>query len=110
MLDLKPNLSAYARVSYFRELDGDLDGAVEAMRLAVSAGGGAPRTSPTSRRCSAISSSSAGESVRRRLRATALRSLPGYPAGLVGLARADAAGGDLGEPPSACVAPPTGCR
>jgi hypothetical protein len=27
----------------------------------------------------------------------ALRSLPGYPAGLVGLARADAAGGDLGR-------------
>ena len=39
MVDLKPNLSSYARVSYFRELHGDLDGALEAMRLAVSAGG-----------------------------------------------------------------------
>ena len=28
---------------------------------------------------------------------SALRSLPGFPAGLVGLARADAAGGDLGR-------------
>src|SRR4029453_17205443 len=42
MVDLKPNLSSYARVSYFRELNGDLTGAVQAMRLAVSAGGDAP--------------------------------------------------------------------
>jgi tetratricopeptide (TPR) repeat protein len=38
-VDLKPDLSSYARVSYFRELNGDLRGALEAMRLAVSAGG-----------------------------------------------------------------------
>jgi tetratricopeptide (TPR) repeat protein len=41
-LDLKPNLASYSRVSYYRELNGDLDGAVEAMRLAVSAGAGLP--------------------------------------------------------------------
>jgi tetratricopeptide (TPR) repeat protein len=40
MVDLKPELAAYARVSYFRELHGDLPGATEAMRLAVSAAGG----------------------------------------------------------------------
>ena len=51
MVDLKPNLSSYARVSYFRELHGDLRG-----RGAGDAAGGlgrrrhAPRTSPTSRR------------------------------------------------------------
>jgi tetratricopeptide (TPR) repeat protein len=39
MADLKPNLASYSRVSYFRELHGDLAGALEAMRLAVSAGG-----------------------------------------------------------------------
>ena len=39
MVDRKPNLSGYARVSYLRELHGDLDGAAEAMRLAVDAGG-----------------------------------------------------------------------
>jgi pentatricopeptide repeat protein len=42
MVDLKPNLASYARVSYFRELHGDLSGAVQAMRLAASAGGDAP--------------------------------------------------------------------
>ena len=40
MAALKPTLAAYSRISYYRELDGDLAGAVEAMRLAVSAGGG----------------------------------------------------------------------
>src|SRR5829696_960305 len=37
MVDFKPGLASYARVSYFRELHGDLDGASEAMRLAASA-------------------------------------------------------------------------
>lgn len=41
MVDLKPNLDSYARASYFRELHGDLAGAVSAMRLAASAGGDA---------------------------------------------------------------------
>jgi tetratricopeptide (TPR) repeat protein len=38
-VDAKPTLASYARVSYFRELHGDRDGALAAMRLAVSAGG-----------------------------------------------------------------------
>jgi tetratricopeptide (TPR) repeat protein len=37
MVDFKPGLASYARVSYFRELHGDLDGAIGAMRLAASA-------------------------------------------------------------------------
>jgi tetratricopeptide (TPR) repeat protein len=41
MVDLKPNLDSYARVSYFRELHGDVPGAIEAMRRAASAGGDA---------------------------------------------------------------------
>ncbi|MDQ3934727.1 MAG: hypothetical protein M3340_08875, partial [Actinomycetota bacterium] len=35
MVELKPSLPAYARISYLRELHGDLPGAIEAMRLAV---------------------------------------------------------------------------
>src|SRR5438552_2210717 len=38
-VDIKPNLSSYARVSYWRELHGDLAGAAAAMEAAVSAGG-----------------------------------------------------------------------
>ena len=40
LVTLKPNLAAYARVSYFRELTGDLGGALQAMRLAVSSAAG----------------------------------------------------------------------
>lgn len=42
MVDLRPDLSSYARVSYARELTGDADGAIESMRAAVDAGGPAP--------------------------------------------------------------------
>jgi tetratricopeptide (TPR) repeat protein len=42
LVDLRPTLSSYARVSYYRELSGDLAGAAQAMRLAVSAGSGSP--------------------------------------------------------------------
>ena len=42
MIRLKANLTAYARISYFRELHGDLRGALQAMRFAVSAGSGSP--------------------------------------------------------------------
>ncbi|MDZ4721778.1 MAG: tetratricopeptide repeat protein [Roseiflexaceae bacterium] len=39
MVDMRPDLSSYSRVSYLRELYGDLDGAIKAMERAVSAGG-----------------------------------------------------------------------
>jgi predicted Zn-dependent protease len=42
LLARKPSLAAFARVSYFRELHGDVDGAVLAMRQARVAGAGAP--------------------------------------------------------------------
>ena len=42
MIELKPNLASYSRVSYWRELHGDLDGSLEALELAISAGGGTP--------------------------------------------------------------------
>lgn len=41
MLDVRPDLTALARTSYLRELHGDLQGAVEAMRQAEAAASGA---------------------------------------------------------------------
>ncbi|MDZ7360198.1 MAG: tetratricopeptide repeat protein [candidate division KSB1 bacterium] len=38
MLSLRPDLRSYARASYLRELHGDLDGAMAAMRMACDAG------------------------------------------------------------------------
>jgi pentatricopeptide repeat protein len=40
MVDRRPDYASYSRVSYLRELHGDLDGAVEAMERAASAGTG----------------------------------------------------------------------
>ncbi|HET7483362.1 MAG TPA: hypothetical protein VFK89_10920 [Actinomycetota bacterium] len=37
MVDLKPNLASFARISYLRELEGDGDGAIQAMHLALRA-------------------------------------------------------------------------
>ena len=45
MVDLKPNLGSYARVSHARRLMGNVDGAIEAMQLAVDAG--RPKTETT---------------------------------------------------------------
>ena len=66
MVDRKPNLAGYARVSYLRELRGDLDGAVAAMRLAVAAGGPAAENG-------AYVGALLGELERRRGRAAAAR-------------------------------------
>jgi len=38
MVAIRPDLRSYARVSYLREIHGDVPGAIEAMKLAVSAG------------------------------------------------------------------------
>lgn len=43
MLDLKPGFQAYVRAAHMRWLKGDLQGAVEAMSLAIRAGGGRDR-------------------------------------------------------------------
>jgi tetratricopeptide (TPR) repeat protein len=42
MVSLKPSLSSYARISYARELIGDVRGAASAMRLAIDAAVGQP--------------------------------------------------------------------
>jgi tetratricopeptide (TPR) repeat protein len=38
MVRLKPNLSSYSRISYMRELKGDIKGAIHAMEMAIQAG------------------------------------------------------------------------
>jgi len=38
MVSMKPDLRSYSRISYLREIHGDIDGAIDAMTLAVEAG------------------------------------------------------------------------
>jgi tetratricopeptide (TPR) repeat protein len=94
--ELRPGLAAYARVSHARELLGDIPGALEAMRLAVSAASGQGEAEAWTRvqlgkiywsvgRLSAAASEYRG----------ALRAFPGYPSALDALARVEAAHGQL---------------
>jgi tetratricopeptide (TPR) repeat protein len=97
MLDVKPNLASYARASYLRELSGDTAGAIEAMRLAASAGGTPENVAYVQVLLGDLELQRGRVAAARLAYASGLRALPGYPAGMVGLARADAAGGDLGR-------------
>jgi tetratricopeptide (TPR) repeat protein len=91
-VDAKPELSSYARVSYFRELHGDLAGALEAMRLAVTAGGGTPENVGYVQGLVGKLQFDRGDygAAERAYRA-ALETDPGFPAAVAGMARVDAA-------------------
>ena len=98
MVDRRPDLAAYARISYFRELHGDLDGAARAMQAAVSAGGDVPENEAYVR-----SLLGGLELQRGRLDAAAhsfraaVDAVPGYVPGEAGLAKVEVAHGDLGR-------------
>jgi len=98
MVDLKPNLDAYARVSYFRELHGDLPGAASALRLAVASGGDVPENAAYVQALSGDLELVRGRPARAAhdYRA-ALADLPHYAPAVFGLARADAAAGRVGR-------------
>jgi tetratricopeptide (TPR) repeat protein len=97
MLDVKPNLASYSRASYYRELSGDTAGAIDAMRLAASAGGAPENTAYVQVLLGDLELQRGHIGSAHQAYVGALRSMPGYPGGLVGLARADAASGDLGR-------------
>ena len=97
MVDRRPDLSSYARVSYARELFGDVDGAISAMKQAVEAGGPSPENSAYTRVLLANLYFNSGrlaeaEAEHRR----ALFDDPRYAYALAGLARVEAARGHYG--------------
>jgi len=96
MVDLRPDLASLSRVSYLRELHGDLDGAIDAMRRAVAAG--APRSEGT-----AWSEVQLGHLLFAKndlddadhVYESSLQRVDNYVYGLAGRARVRAARGDL---------------
>src|SRR4051794_39150484 len=96
MVDLKPNLAAYARASYFRELHGDLPGALAAMRLAVSAGGAEGENAAYVQTLAGNLQLQLGRvAAARASYGGALQRFDGYVPARAGLARVDVARGRL---------------
>jgi tetratricopeptide (TPR) repeat protein len=96
MVALKPSLSSYARISYARELLGLRVGAIQAMELALDAAGGQPE--PTAWTNTELGKLRFGQgelgAAEHHFRA-ALAAFPGYVYALDGLARVEAARGQL---------------
>jgi tetratricopeptide (TPR) repeat protein len=98
MVNVRPDLSSYSRVSYLRELYGDIPGAIDAMQQAIQAGGPVPENL-------AYTEVLFGNLYFNRGRLTdaeaqfqrALRDFPGYVQGLAGVASIRAAQAKYGE-------------
>jgi pentatricopeptide repeat protein len=96
MVDRRPDLAAYARVSYFRELHGDLEGAVRAMQAAVSAGGDVPENEAYVQALLGGLELQRGDvSAAARAFRASLQAVRAYVPGEAGLAKVDLARGDL---------------
>ena len=96
MVDLRPDLGSYARVSYQRELHGHLEGAITAMEDAVHAGGPAVENTEYLRVVLGNLWFTAGDLDRAAgAYAASLERSPGYVFALAGEARVAAARGDL---------------
>jgi tetratricopeptide (TPR) repeat protein len=95
MVDLRPDLSSYSRVSYARELHGDLPGAIEAMQAAIE--GGSPAAENTEYLRAQLGTLYFNEGDLPKAAGAyndALVRLPGYAPALAGLARVHAARGE----------------
>jgi len=98
MVDLRPDLSSYSRISYARELHGDLAGAIEAMKMAVAAGGpNAENTNWTRVQLGNLYFNSGDLTAAEAQYQQALFQLPGYVHAQAGLARVRAAQGNYAE-------------
>ena len=95
MAALRPSANVYARISYARELTGDLSGALEAMELAIDfAGTGEPSAWTRTLTGNLLLSLRRPDEAKVRFR-EALAFVPGYAGALSGLADIRAANGDL---------------
>lgn len=94
-LDRRPGLAALARASYLRELNGDVDGAVQAMEQAADLAGAPADRAFTSFHLGQLAFDSGDiDEAERRFEAAVMED-PGWVAPAAGLARVTAARGDL---------------
>ncbi|MGQ0608216.1 MAG: tetratricopeptide repeat protein [Chloroflexota bacterium] len=92
MVDLRPDLASFSRVSHLRELHGDLTGAIDAMERALSAGGPSVENTEFVRvQLGNLHFARGDLETAERLYREALVRLPDYVHALAGLARVAAA-------------------
>ena len=96
LVERSADLTSLARLSYARELHGDLPGALEAMRRAAAAPGLAPENTAFALAIVGQLEQQNGEAAKaREAYETALRLVPGHAPSLAGLGRLAVAAGDL---------------
>ena len=92
MLNIRPDLRSYSRASYLRQLYGDNNGAVEAMKMAVEAGvPGMENTEWARVTCGDLYANAGKLDTATMIYETTLSYRPGYPYAEMGLARVAAA-------------------
>ena len=88
MVSIRPDIRSYSRISYLREIYGDIPGAIEAMKLAVDAGAPGTESTEWARVQMGKLYEQIGEMKYAEMHYTiALNNRPGYPYALAGLAR-----------------------
>jgi tetratricopeptide (TPR) repeat protein len=88
MISIRPDIRSYSRISYLREIHGDLAGAIDAMKLAVDAGSPGTEGTEWTRVQLGKLYEQTGEMKYAEMNYTiALQNRPEYPYALAGLAR-----------------------
>jgi len=96
MVQKKPNLSSYSRISYMRELHGDTEGAIQAMQMAIDAGApDAENTAWCMVQLANLYLNSGRLAEAERANRVALVRFPNYVHALAGLARVGVAQKDF---------------
>lgn len=98
MVGLRPDLRSYSRISYLRELHGDLPGAIEAIQLAISAGYPGGEETEWARMILAHLYENSGDLIHAEEQyRMALEERPNYPFALSGLGKIAKAKGILNQ-------------
>lgn len=88
MVSIRPDLTSYSRISYIREIHGDYKGAIDAMKMAVEAGGPGDEYTEWSRiQLAALLEKTGDLKNAEELYNISLNLRPNYPFALAGLGR-----------------------
>ncbi|MDX2048653.1 MAG: hypothetical protein SFU87_17840 [Chitinophagaceae bacterium] len=95
MVSIRPDIRSYSRISYLREIHGDYDGAIEAMKLAVDAGiPGSEGTEWARVQLGRLYENTGNLEAAKNQYFISLQTRPSYPYALAGMARMAAAAKD----------------